>query len=249
MGIGLGPMGWGCLLPMGGAWRNRFGSLGGLRRRGGIEEGGPPTHTQAPPDRSPLPFPPTRPGQSTCSTVSGAALRAAAPREGGRGGSPTPGASTIAPTWAGHTAGSQVHALEAAWCSQHNLGPGSHSTRHLRTDMGHPGLSTDPAPSKGGSHVLGQRVPGRPWSPLPRLHLPSQTTPLARGRASHGEEGASREVRIRNKQVQSQRAYCQPHREEGECQGWPAWCGGEQQATQAAGKGGVFIRRVGYRRG
>ena len=208
-----------------------------------------PTHTQAPPDRPPLPFPPKWPGQSARSTVSGAALRAAAPWEGGQGGSPTPGASTVAPTWAGHTAGSQVHLLEAAWCSQHNLGPGSRSTRHLRTDMGHPGLSTDPAPSKGGSHVLGQRVPGRPWSPLSRLHLPSQTTPLARGRASRGEEGASHEVRIRDKQVQSQSAYRQPHREEGKRQGWPAWCGGEQQATQAEGKGGAFIGRVGQRRG
>lgn len=72
-------------------------------------------------------------------------------------------------------------------------------------------------------------MPGRPWSPLPRLHIPSQATLLARGRASRGGEEASHGVRIRDEQVQSQSAYRQPHREEGERQGRPAWCRGERQ--------------------
>lgn len=160
----------------------------------------------------------------------------------GRGGSPTPGASTTAPTWAGHAAGSQGHRLQAAWCPRHTLGPGSRSTRHLRT---HSGLSTVPTLSQGGSHVVGQWMPGRPWSPLPRLHIPSQTTPLARGRAPRGEE-ASRGVKIRDEQVQSQSAYRQRHRKEGERQGRPV--GGEQRrCIYREGGPGAWLRPRGSR--
>lgn len=56
-------------------------------------------------------------------------------------------------------------------------------------------------------------------------------------------------MRIGDEQVQSQSAHREQHREEGERQGWPTRRGGEQQRTQAEGKGGAFIGRVGQGRG